>query len=133
MPPPPRLANKLTCPSSFASFSFAAAFKILSILLNNFCLQGSRQTNAPAFIRFSKAFLFTTLGLILCVKSIMDLNSPFCFRSSSISLNTASPIPFIEFKPNLILSPSGVNSEFDLFISGGRTLIPSFCASVIYN
>ena len=102
-------------------------------MLNIFFLQGSRQANAPAFDKFSSVLRLTTLGLILWVKSAIDLNSPFLSLSSSMLFSTASPIPFTEFKPNLILSPSGVNSAFDLLMSGGSTLIPVFWASVMYN
>ena len=63
----------------------------------------------------------------------MDLKSPFASRSLMISSITPSPTCLMEAKPNLILSPSGVNDASEWLMSGGRTFIPFLRASSIYN
>ena len=51
----------------------------------------SKLSKAPAFIKLSTHFLFTDASAILSQKSAKSLNSPFAFRSDTIS--STSPIP----------------------------------------
>src|SRR5258708_6009376 len=114
---PKRELPALCNPFLFAAF---AKRRMSSMFWSVWFLSIPSESNAPAFTKLSKDFLFRSLCWIRVSTSSNVWNGPRLLRSSMIAFVISEPTFFTASSPNRIFAPSGVKLTKLLLMSGGR-------------
>ena len=125
------MSNKDIWPEMLSLFCLLALSSIRSEIANLAFLVPSKQSSAPAFMRFSRLRLFKSEHNRL-TKSAMDLYLPFKFLSVTIRWIIGLPRAFISFNAKLIAPLSASKYSPDSFTFGSLSSMPICWHEYIY-